>query len=729
MVDSIGQVLESGMFGDVDYDPKEASIKNVESDEDRKLSMESRTGQQEAGDFFKQGMYGKGPSVAQQQMYQGRNQAMKAALATAASSRGANTALAGRSGAQAAGQVAMQTNQQAAQLRAQEQQAYAQQYAANQQAQRMQDLQARGLSIEEAKAQLDYEAKLQATKANIAIAEQKGAQSGVAGIFGLASGALAMSDETAKTNLESIGGSPLRPEPGRVTVIQPKPYSMSSLQGQQEPVLQPGEGSIDDIARWSNQIDNTQPAQQPAAAPLQANPYEKPTGPGTGKALGLALAGYSGGLSGNMDQFEAQKAQYEREAAEAQAADDYDKGISNPPPEGGGLLSSMLGGYASGLGARSDERAKNFSSLTKAISATKQQRFPLTEQMAAVPASSWNYDPQHAQESNARLGLPPNSQHGSQTQVSPTAQQLERVPVTKGAVFEDRTGLKNVDTGQLALTNTAAIGEMSRRLKELEAQKDAEFDQINKSRGKGSALQSALTKKSAGTAPSSLQEAAITNRDYEKLPPQEEYVPFMQKGVARGLSNEREIREKYATPAQKQALQTGDVDITVLDRAIQKRKTDTELKRGSELIDPQNQAAYHRWLSSTAGGVVAPPGSKAALDYERNLRANKSQLNEGQMGGIAFNMSQLPMPKPEQGGFSGATGKALAAKRRDYIRKFADYARDSAEADALASETSAVRLRPTDVAALLSARGIKVSQDEVNKAFGLDTKGRKLTTL
>jgi hypothetical protein len=50
----------------------------------------------------------------------------------------------------------------------------------------------------------------------------------------------------------------------------------------------------------------------------------------------------------------------------------------------------------------------------------------------------------------------------------PMAQDLERSPATRGAVFEDARGVKRVDQGRLTMVNTSAIGEQQRRIDELE---------------------------------------------------------------------------------------------------------------------------------------------------------------------------------------------------------------------------------------------------------------------
>lgn len=60
--------------------------------------------------------------------------------------------------------------------------------------------------------------------------------------------------------------------------------------------------------------------------------------------------------------------------------------------------------------------------------------------------------------------------HGQGRFVGPMAQDLERSPATRGAVFTDREGQKSVDPGRLTLTNTSAISEQQRELERLKQQ-------------------------------------------------------------------------------------------------------------------------------------------------------------------------------------------------------------------------------------------------------------------
>ena len=55
-----------------------------------------------------------------------------------------------------------------------------------------------------------------------------------------------------------------------------------------------------------------------------------------------------------------------------------------------------------------------------------------------------------------------------ETHFGPIAQDLAKNPVTSGAVHRDESGYLTVDTRQLALTNTAMISQLARKIEELE---------------------------------------------------------------------------------------------------------------------------------------------------------------------------------------------------------------------------------------------------------------------
>lgn len=190
-------------MGDNEYNAEIDPLSTKKADQEQALGLETRQGQQGLGDYYRNVLSGKGPTVAGQQMQQGIAAAGKQARATAASARGATAGLATRAAATGAGQVGLQAAGQASMLRAGEQQAAAKGYQDLLQTQRMQDLLARGYSIDEAKAQLQADVartnNLTTIKEGNATRGQKGA-GGIATIVGSAFG----SDERMKTNVQPL---------------------------------------------------------------------------------------------------------------------------------------------------------------------------------------------------------------------------------------------------------------------------------------------------------------------------------------------------------------------------------------------------------------------------------------------------------------------------------------------------------------------------------------------
>lgn len=167
------------------YDPARADV-------ERNLANQVREGQGEYNQWLKNAAMGQGPSVAQQQLSQGRDQAIAAAASQAAAARGGNAALANRTATQAGANMHMQAARDAAALRAQEQMGYANQWGQGLQAQRSGDLMARGQTIDEGKADIQAQTNYQQMAAQAAGANAERGQ----GIFGDVLGNI--SDPSAK---------------------------------------------------------------------------------------------------------------------------------------------------------------------------------------------------------------------------------------------------------------------------------------------------------------------------------------------------------------------------------------------------------------------------------------------------------------------------------------------------------------------------------------------------
>lgn len=196
--------------GQSGYDPSQPMYDPTRADVDRGRVRQLGTQQSEYNEWLKNAAMGKGPSVAQAQLSQGRDAAIAAAASQAAAARGGNAALANRSAVDAGANLNMQAARDAAALRASEQMGYANQWGQGLQAQRAGDLTARGQTIDEQKAQLAAETAYQQNKAQIAAGNAERAQ----GIFGEVLGSTGggvmknlpvISDQSAKMDIDSPG--------------------------------------------------------------------------------------------------------------------------------------------------------------------------------------------------------------------------------------------------------------------------------------------------------------------------------------------------------------------------------------------------------------------------------------------------------------------------------------------------------------------------------------------
>ena len=82
----------------------------------------------------------------------------------------------------------------------------------------------------------------------------------------------------------------------------------------------------------------------------------------------------------------------------------------------------------------------------------------IIEDFAKISAIDFTYKPEYQNEAGA----------DSEEHTGVIAQELEQLKSTEGTVIEGEDGIKKVNTGQLALTDTAAIAELSRRVLALE---------------------------------------------------------------------------------------------------------------------------------------------------------------------------------------------------------------------------------------------------------------------
>lgn len=107
----------------------------------------------------------------------------------------------------------------------------------------------------------------------------------------------------------------------------------------------------------------------------------------------------------------------------------------------------------------SDEDAKDF---TVEAGAGGNPDNRLLEDMAKLSALDFTYKPEVQAEHSGSNGVD-GAEH-----IGVSAQELAANPVTEGCVTEDGDGNKVLDTRHLTAANTAVLGEMSRRILELE---------------------------------------------------------------------------------------------------------------------------------------------------------------------------------------------------------------------------------------------------------------------
>ena len=433
--------------------------------EDQTRQLESRAMQGEYGGMLREQMAGKGPSVAHSQLMAGRDAAIRAGMSTAASARGANAALAGRTAGQQAGQLGMQAAQQAAALRAQEQQAAMMQFGQLAQQQRLQDLMARGMSIDEAKAQLAADTAFMQTKANVGEGEASRGQIGYGALLAAAGGLL--SDPAMKSNITPVGGP-----------------------GQQDAYMNPYGAGVSPPDAWTSR--GVLPALQPARQTLIHQPGRDQTAAMSGQqnvwdqmkadraqqmqfikdpmALDRAMAAQTpgmqqdaqapnpvtstSGMSGG-NPFTA--------AASALTGKDMTERLKDQQPaqkQGGGGLLSSLGGMFSAAGsalAGSDPQLK--AGITNAAA------YPLAQSAAQVQPIAFNYKTPNeaATGTERRLGVPADKMPGN----------LSENPAYSASVFRGPDGISRVDTPQATMANIAVTSDIARQQQAQGAKLDA----------------------------------------------------------------------------------------------------------------------------------------------------------------------------------------------------------------------------------------------------------------
>lgn len=219
-----GRGVDDYLFGKATYTAGFPGYRGELAYNDRLDSKAARTQQQELGTAIQDRALGRGgPSVAELQLQRGMNQGQQRIAQQAASARGMGRGAANMAAIRGASDLYANTNEQAGIMRAQEQIAAQQLASQHTRDMRQQDLVARGYSIEEAKAIMDAELRVQEINAGTARANAANAQGPTMLGIGALGGLLA-SDERAKDIMYSdftTKEDPLRPDPARETTLAP----------------------------------------------------------------------------------------------------------------------------------------------------------------------------------------------------------------------------------------------------------------------------------------------------------------------------------------------------------------------------------------------------------------------------------------------------------------------------------------------------------------------------
>lgn len=517
---------------------------------DQTRQLESRAMQGEYGDMLREQMAGKGPSVAHSQLMAGRDAAIRAGMSTAASARGANVALAGRTAGQQAGQLGMQAAQQAAALRAQEQQAAMMQFGQLAQQQRLQDLMARGMSIDEAKAQLAADTAFMQTKANVGEGEASRGQMGYGALLAAAGGLLA-SDPAVKSNITPVGGP-----------------------GQQDAYMNPYGAGVSPPDAWTSR--GVLPALQPARQTLIHQPGRDQTAAMSGQqnvwdqmkadraqqmqfikdpmALDRTMAAQTPGMQQDaqapnpVTSTSGMGGNPFTAAASALTGKDMTERLKDQAPAqkqgGGGLLSGLSGMFSAAGSALAGSDPQLKAGITSTAS------YPLAQSAAQVQPIAFNYKTPNeaATGTERRLGVPADKMPGN----------LSENPAYAATVFRGPDGVSRVDTPQATLANIAVTSDIARQQQEQGVKLDAlanaiasKLDVTGGNNAQGDKKTEALRKQASAAAPRSAggtQPAAFKGDFSQRQPPaaqvpggDQSAVPYHSWPVAPGAAIDKKL--------------------------------------------------------------------------------------------------------------------------------------------------------------------------------------------
>jgi len=424
---------------------------------DQLRQLEIRDQQSAYAALLRQQAQGKGPSLFAPALAA----AQRAGTAVAASGRGANMALAGRTGAQTAARLGMG----AAELRAKEQLAAQQQYAALLQAQRQADLQSRQMGVQMGTAQLG--SSTQTAQGNA----ERG-QQGVGSIVKMFTG----SDPAVKTDAAPVGS-------------YQQPYGQQPYQAQSQPGLfqggtfrgamsNLGDGLVGSGVTMKQNIEpiggvNPRFADPMAGGtvglgasqPRDVGPQQRPATAAEADAqrrLNAWFAEQQAALAAQKHSQFVDPTQIDLELAQGRSgasAGQY-PGLQPPPQQQaqrqGGVM-GFIGGMFGGGKPGSDPDMKSGGQPVGQLSATAAQ----------VQPYEFRYKPEFA----AQEGVTTDKRVGAMASSAPGS--LADNPIYAPTVQKDPNGLDRVNGGQAVMANIAVTADVARKQQQDSARLDA----------------------------------------------------------------------------------------------------------------------------------------------------------------------------------------------------------------------------------------------------------------
>lgn len=723
--------------------------------DDQQRQLEIRQQQAQYAALLQAQMQGRGPSLLTPALAQ----AQRAGLATAASARGTNAALAGRS----AGQMTARMGMGAAELRTKEQMAAQQQYAALLAGERQADLQARAMGVQLATAKLAGDT----TTAN---ANAERGQKGIGAIASFGGSMFTGSDPANKTDAAPLGSYQ---QPYGQPAIGPAPYGQPAYaqagwgQGLSSAgFVLGGQPPPDYVNSGVDMKTNIEPigGVNPRFSALTS--YQAGIGPGAG-ARGLGFGANADAvtrpdtgtqhvptqivLDANqwfLDQKAAAQQRLNQTQAVSPTPVDTElaqgrSGFYTPVPLAEQQLKqqpaqSTSGGFGAGLEKAGAILGGGGLVGSDPVFKANEQQQPVG-QLSALAAQAQPYKFRYKPEAAAAEGVSTDDRVGMMASKAPGS--LAENPIYAPTVQTGPDGKDRVNAGQATLANIAVTSDIARK-QQLESQRLDALEALalqgasgKGARGKAIDAQAVMAPRPevappAGAAPTGQRFKALTEygqasygADSGACAPEPGAPPaasVLRGGLGTAMDNigRRRLQKQVGASDTATDQDVRDTDAVLLEKA--KRQN---LRKQAESGAPQDANAYYEHLEQYKPTVT--PGGTAEQQYRKELAQARGTAMETMLGSTAHLLQQVPAPAS---GF-GAGAKEVRARRSRWIKEFASYARNASSDETAVGETVPRKLRPKDVAALLKQRGATVSEKEVQAAMQEDARGNRTYSL